>query len=162
MPADPTASRPHLPTAYGLPKSAPFVSWAAINDRLTCALHYWICTVRADGSPIARPIDGMWIDNALYFGGHPDTRWRRNLDANPRASITLADGERAVMLEGTVTQTTPEGGLALILAEQANAKYEWANQTADDYQDSLCMFTPSNALAWDMLYKDATRFRFTT
>ena len=80
-----------------------------------------------------------------------------------QSSVAMASRKHwdTKLRESRVTQTTPDGDLALILSKQANAKYEWANQTADDYQDPLCMFTPSKALAWDLLYKDATRFRFT-
>ncbi len=160
MPVEPIASRPRIPKDYGLPEDAPFVTWASVNERLTSAVHYWITTVKPDTAPIARPVDGMWVNNAFYFGGDPDALWRRNLAANPRASITLEDAEHAVMLEGTVTQIKPDPELAATLAEQATAKYEWADQTADDYQDFVCMFTPRVALVWDTLYKDATRFSF--
>ena len=157
----PVAVRARLPADYGLPDDSPLLAWAAVNERLAEAPHYWLSTADARGTPIARPIDGMWVDAALYFGGHPDTRWRRNLAANPRASVALEDAERAVILEGSVTTVTPDAGLAAKLYAQARAKYEFAaNQTVDEYRGETRVFRPRRALAWTLLYQDATRFDF--
>ena len=158
-PAKPVASRLSLPPDYGLPADSPLLPWREVDERLAKALHYWISTVGADGTPIARPIDGMWVDCALYFGGDPKSRWRRNLARNPSVCITLEDAERAVILEGSVAVETPNAALAARLVEQANQKYKM-NQTADEYMAQTCVFTPSKAMAWTLLYKDATRFRF--
>ena len=100
------------------------------------------------------------LDTSLYFSSHPDVRWRRNLKVNPRACVTLEDAERPVILEGSVAQTTPNDALAETLAEQANAKYDWSNQTADAYRIEICVFTPSRAMTWNTLFENATRYRF--
>ena len=127
------------------------------------ALHYWLSTASADGVPIARPIDGMWVANALYFGGDERSRWMRNLRTNPNVCLTLqdaADAESAVIMEGTVTMMTPDAALAAALAANAEAKYEWAVPGAEQYLAETCMFRPRKVLAWTLLYRDATRFRF--
>ena len=100
------------------------------------------------------------LGTSLYFSSHPDVRWRRNLKVNPRACVTLEDAERPVILEGSVAQTTPNDALAETLAEQANAKYDWSNQTADAYRIEICVFTPSRAMTWNTLFENATRYRF--
>ena len=156
----PIASRAHLADDYGLPPDSPLLPWPQVEERIAKALHYWLSTADASGTPIARPIDGMWVDSALYFGGDPGNRWRRNLAANPAACITLEDAECAVILEGVVNLRTPDAALAARLAADANAKYEWADQPAEAYAAESCVFTPRRALAWTLLYKDATRFRF--
>ena len=157
---EPIASRVRLPADYGLSEDWPLLAWSVVDQRLAAALQYWITTADAAGTPIARPIDGMWLDTSLYFSSHPDVRWRRNLKANPRACVTLEDAECPVILEGLVTQTTPNDALAETLAEQANAKYDWSNQTADAYRVVICVFTPSKAMTWNTLFENATRFRF--
>ena len=156
----PVASRASLPEDYGLAPDSPLLSWPTLEARLMRARHYWLATSGADGIPVMRPIDGMWLDTALYFDGHSDTRWRRNLVANARASVTLEGAQSAVILEGVVTRVTPDTEIAAALAAQANAKYELAGQSAADYEVELCMFKPRQALAWTVLFQDATRFRF--
>ena len=156
----PVASRASLPEDYGLAPDSPLLSWPTLEARLMRARHYWLATSGADGTPVMRPIDGMWLDTALYFDGHSDTRWRRNLVANARASVTLEGAQSAVILEGVVTRVTPDTEVAAALAAQANAKYELAGQSAADYEVELCMFKPRQALAWTVLFQDATRFRF--
>ena len=159
----PSASRATLPTDYGLPEDSPLLSWDEVAERVEKALHYWLSTASANGEPIARPIDGMWVADALYFGGDERSRWMRNLRANPNVCLTLqdaADAESAVIMEGTVTMMTPDATLAAALAANAEAKYEWAVPGAEQYQAETCMFRPRKVLAWTLLYRDATRFRF--
>src|SRR5918994_1535693 len=91
--AYPTAHRAHLPAGYGLPPDSPRLDWAEVDARLRDAPHYWIGTVGTDGVPTVRPIDGMWLDGALFFGSDPASRWRRNLAVNPRAAVHLEDAE---------------------------------------------------------------------
>jgi hypothetical protein len=157
---DPVAARAHLPAGYGLPADSPTLPWAAVDERLRGAMHYWIATVGADGAATARPIDGMWLDNALWFGGDPASRWRRNLDVNPRASIHLEDAERAVIVEGEVQTTRPDHDLAVRLVEASNAKYAMGQTIADYEGEALFTLRPRVVLAWTLLYKDATRFTF--
>ena len=107
----PSASRATLPADYGLPEDSPLLSWDEVAERVEKALHYWLSTASANGVPIARPIDGMWVANALYFGGDERSRWMRNLRANPNVCLTLqdaADAESAVIMEGTVAMMTPD------------------------------------------------------
>lgn len=158
--SDPTVHRARLPAGYGLPADSAQLTWDEVDERLRIADHYWIGTVGEDGSPIVRPIDGMWLDAALYFGSDPASRWRRNLTNNPRASAHLEDAERAVIVEGQVEPIRLGHELAVRLADAANAKYH-LGQSVSDYegQDSTVL-RPRIVLAWNTLYKDATRFAF--
>lgn len=160
MPSNPEVRRARLPDAYGLPKDSPTLSWESVEARFKASQHYWISTADAEGNPLARPIDGVWLDGALYFGGHEDSRWQRNLRTNPRACLTLEDAQNALILEGVVVYLVPEEALALALGDAAKEKYEWGEHAAKLYQEGVCRFRPSAGLAWTLLYKDATRFRF--
>ena len=160
MPSDPTVRRARLPDPYGLPKDSPTLSWEAVESRLKSAPHYWVSTVDGHGNPLARPVDGVWIDGALYFGGHDDARWRRNLKANPRACVTLEDAEDVVILEGSVEHFVPEETLAVALGDDANAKYAFGGNAAELYRPGVCRFRPRAGHAWTLLYRDATHFRF--
>lgn len=159
--ANPVARRARLPADYGLPKNSPLLSWLDVAERIRKALHYWLSTSGADGFPIARPIDGMWVANALYFGGGEQVRWMRNLRTNPNVCLTLEEAERAVIMEGAVAVETPDASLAALLAADADEKYEWAEGGAEQYQAETCVFRPRKVLAWTLLYQDATRFDFT-
>ena len=158
--AKPVASRAILPADYGLPEDSPLLPWEEVAVRISKALHYWISTASKRAVPIARPIDGMWVNNALYFGGHEDGRWRRNVRANPNVCVTLEEAESAVIMEGTVTVETPDADLAAALNADAVAKYEWATPGVEQYQAQTCVLRPRKVLAWTLLYRDATRFVF--
>lgn len=155
---EPALTRLHFPAAYGAPKTTSLMPWAAANARLEQASHYWLCTVGPATMPTARPLDGVWITNALYFGGDPATRWRRNLSANATASVHLDDAENPVMLEGEVVVDGASDELAAVVAERTHTKYGWGS--VDQYRAEVCAFIPQRAIAWTGLFENATRFTF--
>jgi hypothetical protein len=124
---------------------------------MTAALHYWLATIDADGAPRVRPVDGMWLDDALYFDGDPHSMWRKNLNRDARASLHLEHAEEAVTMRGDVVVVTPDRALAVRLADAANAKYGF-NQKPEEYEAPALVFRPRVAHAWTLLYKDATRW----
>lgn len=132
--------------------------WTVANARLEQASHYWLCTVGPACMPMARPLDGVWIANALYFGGHPSTRWRRNLSANANASVHLDDAENPVMVEGEVVVDGASDERAAVVAKRTHAKYGWGS--VDQYRAEVCAFIPRRAMAWNGLFENATRFTF--
>jgi hypothetical protein len=157
---DPSAARAYLPGGYGLPLDSVQLPWTDIDERLRSARHYWIVTVGNDGVPTVRPIDGMWLDGSLYFGGDPAARWQRNLRVNTRASVHLEDAERAVIVEGEVRMIRPDYALAVRLADASNAKYGM-DQSVGDYEGAqIDELRARVVLAWNVLYEDATRFTF--
>jgi nitroimidazol reductase NimA-like FMN-containing flavoprotein (pyridoxamine 5'-phosphate oxidase superfamily) len=157
----PVASLPKLPPDYGLPDTSEnLLPWSHVNERMTASMHYWISTTSPDGAPYTRPIDGMWLDDRLYFGGDDESRWRKNLANDPRACVTLENAEQAVILHGTVAAYRADADMAVRLAEASNAKYDMG-QTAEEYaRDEILMFTPHTVFAWKVLYEDATRWRW--
>ena len=69
-----------VPAAYGTPGGPDrLLPWSYVEERLRAASNYWITTVGPSARPHARPVDGVWVDGALCFGGSPETRWVRNL-----------------------------------------------------------------------------------
>jgi len=157
---EPKASRATLPTDYGLPPDSEVLAWSFVDARLASSSHYWLASVGPGGAPHVRPIDGMWLDARLYFGGGPDTRWVRNIVANPSATVHLPDAQQAVILDGSVSKTKPDAELAARLAEESNTKYGYGQKAADYEGVEVMMFTPRVAFAWKELLKDATRFEF--
>jgi nitroimidazol reductase NimA-like FMN-containing flavoprotein (pyridoxamine 5'-phosphate oxidase superfamily) len=82
------------------------LKWEFVAERMEAAKNYWIATVNPNGRPHVVPVWGVWLDNTLYFGGSPMTRWARNLRRYPEVTVHLDDSNEAVILEGTVTQLT--------------------------------------------------------
>ena len=158
---EPVASRPVIPETYGVPSGTDgLLPWSYVVGRLTESKHYWLATATPGAVPHTRPVDGFWLDGRLYFSGSPETSWRRNLKQNPAACLNLEDGEQAVILHGSVSELRLDRALAVRLAEMSNAKYGFG-QTAEDYEgQEALVFEPEVVHAWQVLYEDATRWRF--
>jgi hypothetical protein len=163
--AEPRADRPRMPKAYGVPaKGGPLVAWSDVERRLTEATVYWVSTAGPDGRPRVRPVDGLYVDGTLYVGGSPETRWARDLAANPQIAVHLDGGMEAVILEG-VARMLAKGEIGREMAERLAAesarKYPQYGMTADNYMGpGPYAITPRFALAWTSFPKDVTRFRF--
>ena len=153
----PVAEQLTLPSSYGSPNR--LLDWASVEQRLVESLHYWLATVRPDGTPHVVPVDGTWLDGGCYFGGDPATVHIQNLRRDVRATLHLEDGESAVIVEGAAEWVTPSKTVAQRLSAAAKAKYGYP-QSAASYQEGVWRLQPVKVLAWTTLYVDATRFRF--
>jgi hypothetical protein len=159
--------RPTFPTGYGLPEGDEgMLEWSAVQARLVESKHYWLATVRPDGRPHLIPRWGVWLDDALYYDGSPSTRHARNLEVNPACSLSLEDGQHAVVLEGTSIATRAEPADLGARLSAAFAKYHddgyspapdaWSGKQGG----GLRVFTPVSGIAWFAFPTDATRFVF--
>ncbi|MET0937756.1 MAG: pyridoxamine 5'-phosphate oxidase family protein [Gaiellaceae bacterium] len=54
------------------------VSWQWAVERLEVARNYWLATTKADGSPHAMPVWGLWLDGVVLFSTSPDSIKARN------------------------------------------------------------------------------------
>ncbi|MFN2562673.1 MAG: pyridoxamine 5'-phosphate oxidase family protein [Jatrophihabitans sp.] len=161
----PEPSRPTMPDGYGIPITTEgLLSWDEVDERLRAAKHYWLATVRPDGTPHSVPRWGVWVDGRFYYDGAPTTRHVRNLEKNPACTLTLESGTEVVIVEGVSTATSADpAGLGATLAA-AFEKYapDYA-PTADSWSDEgggLRVITPRRALAWFAFPTDCTRFVF--
>jgi hypothetical protein len=158
-PSAPRASRPQLPPEYGVSRNPKgLLPWAHVTTRLARSLHYWVCTVGPGGRPHATPVDGLWLDDRLYFGGSPRTRRQRNLAANPEACVHLESGSDVVILHGEVHAERPDRSLAKRLAQGSVDKYGYAPRVEDYEANDVQVFRPRVAFAWTHFPKDATRW----
>jgi nitroimidazol reductase NimA-like FMN-containing flavoprotein (pyridoxamine 5'-phosphate oxidase superfamily) len=159
---EPTVSRPKMPREYGLPKDKKgLLPWSHVDERMRAAKHYWVGTVSPDGHPHATPVDGLWVDGQLYFGGSVETRRHRNMLANPAVCIHLEDALDVVILRGEVQELhAPEASLATRLAEASTQKYGYAPKPEDFGKGGVWVFRPRVVLAWKQSLKDATRWQF--
>jgi hypothetical protein len=159
---EPIRDRPRLPAIYGVSNSATgLLPWSHVEKRLLEAMHYWVSSVDADGHPHATPVDGMWVDGKLYFGGDPTTRRHRNLVANPAACIHLGDATDVLILHGDARELRDVSrGLNERLRQASKDKYGWASPVDDLGAGGAFVFEPRLVFAWKDMTKDATRFRF--
>jgi nitroimidazol reductase NimA-like FMN-containing flavoprotein (pyridoxamine 5'-phosphate oxidase superfamily) len=81
------------------------MAWSDADDLLTESRVYWIASVRPDGGPHIVPSDGIWLDDALYFGGSPDTVHMRNVRATGRAVAHVGDGLAAAVISKATSPT---------------------------------------------------------
>ena len=151
-----------MPKEYGLPKDKKgLLSWSHVSERIAKAMHYWICTVSPNGHPHATPVDGLWLDDALYFGGSPQTKWHRNLAANPALSVHLESASDVVILRGQVRGlTAPARSLTAALSKASTEKYGYAPDPETYETGGVYVFRPNVVLAWKQFPNDATRWEF--
>ena len=165
--AGPAAERPTLPTGYGLPTTTDgLLTWAEVESRLVASLHYWLATVRPDGTPHSVPRWGVWLDGRFYYDGSPETRHARNVERNPACTLTLESGTEVVIVEGTSARTRADAADLGARLAAAFEKYHPHGYSpgADSWSGAdgggLRVITPRRALAWFSFPTDCTRFTF--
>ena len=146
-----------LPAVYGA--TGGLLAWQDIHDRLATALHYWVVTVRPNGRPHSVPVDGLWIDDELSFGGSDETIRHRNLLARPDVVVHLADPNKPVIVEGTCSLRTPAQQAAEFMVNAAKDKYGYAPPISA-YLSGVWTLTPNKVMAWHEGMRAATAFRF--
>lgn len=121
---EPKASRPWMP-GYGIldeNSGKGLLPWTWARDHLAAVPYYWVATTRPDGRPHAMAVWGIWTDDVFYFSTGRDSQKSRNLKAKPQCVISVAQGDDAVVVEGTARETT-DSSLILKLSEIYKAKY---------------------------------------
>jgi nitroimidazol reductase NimA-like FMN-containing flavoprotein (pyridoxamine 5'-phosphate oxidase superfamily) len=125
------------------------------------AMVYWITTADSSGRPHATPVDGLWLDEKLYFGGSQETRRNRNLARNPAVCVHLESGSDVLILHGEVRELGGEDReLAQRLEDASKEKYGYGSKADDYLVGGTFVFTPRKVIAWKPLFKDATRWEF--
>lgn len=157
---EPVASRPVVPAIYGVPKDTrKLLPWSHVEQRMNDAKHYWICTVSPDGQPHATPVDGLWVDGKLYFGGSPETRRNRNLKSNPAACVHLENALEVLILQGEAPELAlPDRVLTERLADLSARKYGYRPKPEEFETGGVRVFLPKKILAWTQFPSDATRW----
>jgi hypothetical protein len=147
-----------LPRSYGAPDRV--LSWTEVEQKLVKSKSYWLATTRRDGRPHTVPVDGIWLEGALYFGGDPATVHIRNLRSDPRVVVHTESGESPVIAEGTAEWYQPSHDEISGLIEATRTKYGYP-VSPDAYGAGTWRLSPAVVLAWNVLYQDATRFTVT-
>ena len=162
----PRATAARFPDEYGqTPETlAELLDWEEVAERIAGAHNYWLATLRQDGRPHLRPVDGVFVENALCFGGSPATRWVQHLQHRPVVSASLPDDDHAVILEGRVELVEdPADPLAITQGSESRAKYPqyFSGDEANSFHPFWCL-RPARVYAWSLtdFPARATRFDF--
>lgn len=157
----PQIVRPQFPPGY-VETAKTFLPWSHVEQRLTDALHYWLCTVRPDGRPHAVPKWAVWLDGKVWFDGSPQTRHARNIAANPAVVVHLESGMDVLIVEGTARESDrPSPDFAARLAAAYTAKYVTLNYSPEPTtwdNGGLFEIVPHTVIAWTTFTDDPTKF----
>jgi pyridoxine/pyridoxamine 5'-phosphate oxidase len=93
--------------------------WSWAEGRLAASRNYWLSTVSAVGRPHAMAVWGVWHSDSFFFSTGGASRKARNLQGNPRCTVTTEGAAEAVIVEGTALHVRD----AAIL-EKVAARYE--------------------------------------
>jgi len=160
----PTATAARFPAEYGQTPSTmtDLFSWDEIAERIAASPNYWLATTTDAGRPYLRPVDGVFVDATLAFGGSPATRWVRHLQQRHAVSVSLPDDDLAVVLEGDVELVTDESRPISGLVQAANAT-KYPQYHSDDAEFlPFWALRPHRVYAWTLTSfpNRATRFDF--
>jgi len=147
-----------------MPKDSKGVlEWNWAEERMVKAKRYWLATTRPDGAPHVRPVDGVWVNGALCFGGAEGSRWSRNLAANAALTVHIGGDQEVVILEGAAERVSDEKDPVVEPMRAASkAKYpEYFGGGVPPFAP-FWRLRPQVAYAWtlDKFPMSATRWRF--
>jgi hypothetical protein len=157
----PRIMRPHFPQGYVQNPKA-LLPWSHVEERLSAAKNYWLCTTRPNGRPHVIPKWGVWVDGKIYFDGSPATRHAKNLRQNPYVAVHLESGDNVLIVNG-VAQASPKPTreLGKRLAQAYAEKYKALGYapTPDQWDNGgLFEVAPHTVLAWTSFTDDPTKF----
>jgi len=159
----PKVTRPYFPKGY-VDNHESILSWNHVEQRLSDAINYWICSVRPDGRPHAIPIWAVFVNDKIYFDGSPETRHARNIDQNPYVVLHLENGSDVVIVEGEVAAVqNPSPEMGEDIAGKYSAKYAELGYSPELNQwdgGGLFEITVHMAMAWTEFNRDPTKFVF--
>jgi PPOX class probable F420-dependent enzyme len=160
----PRASRPYMP-GYGIDDSADgLLTWEEALHRLTDTRTFFLATVRPDGRPHLMPVWALWHEDALWFSSSLGSRKIRNLQADPRCTLSTGDGNHPLVVEGRAAIVTDLDRIAAFLTA-SNAKYhvDYGIDFLDPAVNASVRVAPDWAFALDegTFTTSPTRWRFT-
>lgn len=163
----PAADRPVM-AGYGIlpaDQGSGLLPWAEAERRLTASHDYWVATVRPDGRPHVMPVWGVWAAGRLWFSSGRRSRKARDVEADPRCTITTDDARSPVVVDGVAARVTRPEEIAVFVAAM-NVKYDAGMTT--DFQDpevnGTYVVTPERVIAMSEgdFTGSPTRWRFPT
>jgi F420H(2)-dependent biliverdin reductase len=115
------------------------------TERFLRESNVWLATVRPSGRPHLVPIWFTWVEKRIWIATQGDSVKVRNLAHNPTASVSLQDGDRPVVAEGTASVHLPpfaNVGDLLAVQDAFVEKYKW-DFVADSDRPVLLEIVPA-------------------
>lgn len=114
----PTMRRPRI---FGGHATGEPLTWAG---RLTVreARSYWVSVCLSSCRPYARPVWGIWLDDAFWFS--TASRLLDNVSVHPDAVVHLESADEAIIVEGAA-QLARDLTSRQSFVDLYNAKYGW-------------------------------------
>jgi hypothetical protein len=135
----PKAERPSISGEY---LSSKLLAWPWAETRLVNSRNYWIVTCSPNGSPRARPVWGVWLQDKLYFS--TGSLIRRDLSENSNVSVNLESGDECVIVEGEASPLEDVEAMREV-ADAYNRKYSW---TIEPSPGEFFCVVPRLAFGW--------------
>lgn len=115
------------------------------DERLLSDRNCWLASVRPNGKPHLIPIWFVWHTEKFYICTQGESVKLKNMRNNPRVSVSLEDGNKPIIAEGTALLTNaPHPADVATLFKQ---KYNWDINTDAGYT-TLIEVTPEKWLNW--------------
>jgi hypothetical protein len=164
MTTTPAARPARFPSEYGQTgeTTGELAPWDDVARRIAASPNYLLSTITPEGRPHLRPVDGVFVDNGLAFGGSPATRWVQHIQQRRAVSVSLPDDDHAVVLEGDVELVTDAALDISAAVGLANAaKYPQFFSEGAEFRP-FWLLRPHRVYAWTLTAfpARATRFDF--
>lgn len=162
----PTTAPARFPAEYGQTPAtmAQLLAWDEVAERIAASPNYWMATTTNAGGPYLRPVDGVFVEDTLAFGGSPQTRWVRHLQQRPEVTASLPDHDHTIILEGRAELITdPDLPIARAVAAANRAKYpQYYSGESPSHPRPFWALRPRRVYAWSLtdFPNHATRFEF--
>ncbi len=155
----PTSERPDIPPGYGVATDADgLLAWETVATAVAGAEIYWLATLLPSGGPHLVPLHATALDGHVFLSGDEQSRWYRNLGADPRIQVGIEHDELQVMVRGRATHETIEGDRLQQVSESLQSKYGFSF----DQPLPMWVVAPDTVLAFEpaRFASSPTRFRF--
>jgi PPOX class probable F420-dependent enzyme len=124
---------------------------AYLRDRRTAR----VATVGPDGTPHVIPLWFVWVDGALYVNTTRGNRSVRNLEHDPRASVSVDDGElydelRGVTMAGTMRDASGDRQLDDVVSAFAEKYFGGNDPHFTRWRNRFFLkLVPEHVASWD-------------
>jgi len=150
-------SRPTTEASYEIPEDdVDLLDWAFVGNVMANDREYWVATVDDQQAPHTRPVWGVWVEDTFHCGGGPETRWVKNLTANPAVTVHRQDAEKVVIIEGEAERLDENAD------EDRLERIDDAYEQKYDVRHGTPVFAihPDRVLSWTDFPTDATKWAF--
>jgi hypothetical protein len=118
----PTASRPRSPD-FLTRGTGPLLPWSWASERLVAERSYWVVTVTSRGRPHARPVWGVYDEEAIYLSVGA-AGFQRNQQQR-EVSVHVDSADDVVIVDGLAERVT-DAAVRRRIGAIYNPKYDMA------------------------------------